>query len=112
VSVPCVRSPKVDPELGFLNGFVQQALANGASPYLPPEARTTLANPLSKQVGAWLAPALGALARANPQLQPAAVSYHSPPLRNSPGHPHGRVAAAEALPLSKSPHRGMTRTTD
>ena len=38
----------LDPELRFLDGYVAQALARGASPYQPAEARTTLANPISQ----------------------------------------------------------------
>ena len=69
------ESEPLDPSLPFLNAFVADALARGASPYQPPEARTTLANPVSPAAAAAADAAAAAVAagggrRAQPSPAP------------------------------------------
>jgi AP-4 complex subunit epsilon-1 len=64
-------SEPIDPALPFLNGFVADALARGASPYQPPEARTTLANPVSPAAAAAADAAAAAAAHGRYAQQPA-----------------------------------------
>ena len=68
----------IDPSLPFLNAFVADALARGASPYQPPEARTTLANPVSPAAAAAADAAAAAVAGGGRRAQPSPAPM--PPL--------------------------------
>jgi AP-4 complex subunit epsilon-1 len=105
----------LDPDLRFLDGYVAQALARGASPYQPAEARTTLANPISQAEAA--AASASARARhsgngaATPQQAPrggdemdvfglgvgaSPSTFRSPPPQASPGPVYATPLQAQA----------------